>query len=267
LERQRAHLFNALRKLAVGTEVEYAGLKDQTFEIKVMTNDGELPLESISQGTAALLGWVGILIQRLYEIPDSGVPPLERYAMIMIDELDAHMHPTWQQALIPLLKEIFPNIQFLATTHSPFLAVGRRASEIVRIRRNPLTKQVVAEAVEHDTTQMGVANVLTSYLFGLESSLDYDSQRDLKRKRVLSVKPDLTESEKRELEVLSEHLKFVDATAMFRDPLYQRFVEEMTRQQESEAEPVKLTKEQEELQRQMTQDIVAKLMREKEAES
>jgi energy-coupling factor transporter ATP-binding protein EcfA2 len=266
-ERLREEFFNIIRKLTVGTKVEYGGVESAMFELKVITADGRLPLEAISQGTAALFGWVGILLQRLYEMPDQSIAPVKRFALVLIDELDAHMHPGWQQALIPLLKEIFPNIQFLATTHSPFLAVGRRASEIVRLRRDPLTGKAGGEAVEHNTMKMGVANVLTSYLFGLESPLDYDLQRDLRRKRRLSVKADLTDLERSELVALSKRLEDVDTSAMFRDPVYQRFVEEMTRRQEEAGEwPVELTKEEQERQRRLAREIFDKLAIKKEDE-
>jgi hypothetical protein len=272
-ESLREEFFSVSRQLAIGTEVKYSGIEPQTFEVKVSTSDGTLPLEAISQGTAALIGWVGILIQRLYEVSDSSTAgltskPLERHALVLIDELDAHMHPAWQQAVIPLLKEIFPNVQFLATTHSPFLAVGRRASEIVRLRRDPATGKAIGESVEYDTTNMGIANVLTSYLFGLGSSLDYNLQQALLRKRRLSAKPDLNESELAELATLSERLKDVEATTTLRDPLYQRFVEEITRRQKAaDAVEGKVTKEEEERQRRLTREILEDLEREKEARS
>lgn len=264
-ERLRDTFFAAIHKLATGTTVDYAGIESQTFEVKVTTAEGTLPLEALSQGTAALLGWIGILLQRLYEMPDTSVPPAQRYALVMIDELDAHMHPAWQQALIPHLKTLFPNIQFLATTHSPFLAVGRRASEIVRLARDLKTGKVHGEPVEYDTKKMGVANVLTSYLFGLESAVDYDLQRDLRRKRKLATKPKLTGAERFELASLTKRLQDVDAATMFRDPLYQRFVQEMTRRDdEAGEEPGKVTKESEQLKDRLTKEIIDRLIRDEE---
>lgn len=264
-ESLRDEFFMAIDKLAVGTTVKYGGIGSQTFEVNVTTNEGTLPIEAISQGTAALLGWVGILLQRLYEMPDTGVPPTLRYALVMIDELDAHMHPAWQQALIPNLKEIFPNIQFLATTHSPFLAIGRQASEIVRLARDPRTGTVTGEPIEYDTKEMGVANVLTSYLFGLESPLDYKLQQDLRRKRRLSVKKSLTGAERSELAALTNRLKDVDAATMFRDPLYERYVREMTRRTETIADQnIRITKEREKFEDRLTRRIVDELAREAE---
>lgn len=259
----RENFFSVVGKLASGTKVEYGGIESSTFEVRVNTSDGTIPLESISQGTAAVLGWVGILLQRLHEIPpDPGISPMDRYAIVLIDELDAHMHPAWQQALIPLLKESFKNIQFLATTHSPFLAIGRRAREIVRLSRDPATGKARGEPIEYDTTEMGVANVLTSYLFGLESPMDYDLQRDLRRKRILAVKPILTDKERADLKELTDRLEDVDTVAMVRDPLYKLFVEEMTRRQKMIDEgTVKVTKEKEEEQRQLTREILDELTR------
>jgi len=45
--------------------------------------------------------------------------PLEAEAILMINELDLHLHPTWQQKIIPDLRKVFPNTQIIATTHSP----------------------------------------------------------------------------------------------------------------------------------------------------
>jgi energy-coupling factor transporter ATP-binding protein EcfA2 len=268
-EQMRSEFFSAVRELASGTKVEYGGIEsqaDNTFEVKILTNDGEMPLDAISQGTASLIGWIGVLLQRLHEIPpDSNVRPMDRYALVLIDELDAHMHPAWQQALIPHLKRIFKNIQFIATTHSPFLAIGRKASEIVRLSRDPHTGRARGEPIDYDTTQMGVANVLTSYLFGLESPMDYELQGKLRRKRALAVKPHLSDRELADLRRLTKELEDVDAVAMFRDPLYKRFVEAMTtREKMLDAGGVKMTKEREDEQRKVSLEILEELCREDE---
>ena len=45
-----------------------------------------------------------------------------------LDEIDAHLHPAWQQQVIPLLRDVFPNLQVLATTHSPLIVSNLQAS-------------------------------------------------------------------------------------------------------------------------------------------
>ena len=150
----------------------------------------------------------------------------------------------------------------MATTHSPFLAVGRKASEIVRLARDLKTGIVQGEAVEYDTERMGVANVLTSYLFGLESSLDYDLQQALRRKRKLAIKRNLTLAERNELRALNRRLQDVDAITTVRDPLYRRYVQEMTRREQGyDDQPPKVTKAREQFEDRVTGEIVDKLLR------
>lgn len=51
----------------------------------------------------------------------------------MIDELDLHLHPNWQRHVVHDLKEAFPNLQFVATTHSPFIVQSLQADELINL--------------------------------------------------------------------------------------------------------------------------------------
>ena len=73
----------------------------------------------ISQGTQSVIGWTGVLLDRLHEVYSHEEQPREQSALVLIDEIGAHMHPLWQQTIVPGLKELFPNVQFIATSHSP----------------------------------------------------------------------------------------------------------------------------------------------------
>ncbi len=182
-ERLREEFFNVIGKLAIGTKLKYLEIDPRTYEVQIETNDGVVPLESISQGTASLIGWVGILLQRLYETTPSSVPPLERYALVLIDEIDAHMHPSWQRSIVDTLKEVFPNVQFLATTHSPLIVAGLEKSEIYTVRRQTETggPRIVAERPQSDPQGWYADMVLTSDLFKLESTLPPKIAQAVKR--------------------------------------------------------------------------------------
>lgn len=170
-EMLREEFFSVIGKIAVGTKIEYLGVEN--FEVRIDTHDGPVPLEAISQGTASLMGWVGILLQRLYETPLANVRPLDRYALVLIDEIDAHMHPSWQRSLVDTLKELFPNVQFIATTHSPLIVAGLAKSEIYTIRRDGESgsTQIVGERPRSDPQGWYPDMVLTSDLFKLDSTL------------------------------------------------------------------------------------------------
>jgi predicted ATP-binding protein involved in virulence len=104
--------------------VEFQGVDPATRRVTVITDDGPAPMDDVSQGVSCLIGWVGVLLQRMYEICSDHADPSSRYALVLMDEIDAHMHPSWQRVLLPRIRECFPNNQLLATTDSPLLLNG-----------------------------------------------------------------------------------------------------------------------------------------------
>jgi len=80
---------------------------------------GETRLESMSDGFRATFVWLFDMLVRAIE---RGVTSLEGIrGIVMIDEIDLHLHPTWQRTLMPVIDKLFPNVQFIVTTHSPFV--------------------------------------------------------------------------------------------------------------------------------------------------
>ena len=57
----------------------------------------------------------------------------ETLGVVLIDELDLHLHPNWQKHIVSDLKKAFPNIQFVATTHSPFIVQSLEANELINL--------------------------------------------------------------------------------------------------------------------------------------
>jgi predicted ATP-binding protein involved in virulence len=77
----------------------------------------EIEIELLSDGERSLLAMVGDLSRKLSEISHNN--PLEIPALVLIDEIELHLHPAWQRMIIPRLTKTFPNCQFIVTTHSP----------------------------------------------------------------------------------------------------------------------------------------------------
>ena len=57
-------------------------------------------------------------------------------AILLIDEIENHLHPTWQRRVIPALLEHFPGLQIFATTHSPFVVAGLKAGQVHLLKRD-----------------------------------------------------------------------------------------------------------------------------------
>ena len=131
--------FDVINELTPGLTVTLQSVDLKTKEVTVHTDDGDIPIEAISQGTTSLIGWIGILLQRLYEVYGDSENPRGKYALVLIDEIDAHMHPSWQQTIAPALKRIFPNVQFIASTHSPLIVTELSKDQVLVVRRDPDT--------------------------------------------------------------------------------------------------------------------------------
>jgi len=80
----------------------------------------ELIVNQLSDGEKCLLAVVGDLARRLaIANPNPSFDPLQGSGVVLIDEIELHLHPKWQRGIIPDLEKTFPNCQFIVTTHSP----------------------------------------------------------------------------------------------------------------------------------------------------
>ena len=76
-------------------------------------------INQLSDGEKCLMALIGDLARRMAILNPLRTNPLEGEGIILIDEIDLHLHPNWQRMVIPNLARVFPNCQFLLTTHSP----------------------------------------------------------------------------------------------------------------------------------------------------
>jgi predicted ATP-binding protein involved in virulence len=88
-----------------------------------MTDDGRIiRWNNLSDGQRNMLAMVADIAYRCINLnPHLGENALESTGIVLIDELDVHLHPKWQQTVVKMLKSTFPNIQFIVTTHSPLI--------------------------------------------------------------------------------------------------------------------------------------------------
>ncbi|MBP6825228.1 MAG: AAA family ATPase [Saprospiraceae bacterium] len=91
----------------------------QKFELSIKKNGEELKLSQLSSGERALLLLVADIARRAAVLNPQLPDPLQSEGIVLIDEIELHLHPKWQREVIPALLATFPNIQFLITTHSP----------------------------------------------------------------------------------------------------------------------------------------------------
>jgi len=86
----------------------------------VITKSGEdLNLTQLSDGERLVLSTVADIAHRLVIANPALDNPLHGHGIVLIDEIELHLHPSWQRQIVPALEATFPNIQFIMTTHSP----------------------------------------------------------------------------------------------------------------------------------------------------
>ncbi|MDX1909417.1 MAG: AAA family ATPase [Bacteroidia bacterium] len=101
--------------------------------LELPKGEDRLNVLMLSSGEKTLLALVADLARRLaIANPHSNTPLTEGTGIVLIDEIDLHLHPKWQRRVVPKLLEIFPKVQFVVTTHSP-LVLGKIHSKHIRI--------------------------------------------------------------------------------------------------------------------------------------
>lgn len=158
-------LFQVIDSMTPGFQLRFSRCDPDSNEILLQTSDGEVPMDYISQGMSATIGWIGPIIQRLYEINGAESLPKQQRAILLIDEIDSHLHPAWQQKLVDSLKEHFPNVQVIATTHSPLMVGNLAENEVLRVVRGEGGLSI--DYLEQSFIGFRFDQILTDEAFGL----------------------------------------------------------------------------------------------------
>ncbi len=112
---------------------EYSNLRVKRSPIPHMLvekNGETIRLDQLSDGEKNMIAMVGDIARRLSMANPNLPNPLEGEGIVMIDEVDLHLHPSWQRVIVSKLIEVFPNIQFIVTTHSPQVLSHIKADHI-----------------------------------------------------------------------------------------------------------------------------------------
>lgn len=104
------------------------------LEFRDETTKQKVSIDMLSDGFKSIFFIALDVMRRLALAPDfEGQEFYQKEAVILIDEIDCHIHPKWQRKLIPSFKELFPNCQFIITTHSPYILDTLQEYEIIKI--------------------------------------------------------------------------------------------------------------------------------------
>jgi energy-coupling factor transporter ATP-binding protein EcfA2 len=191
-----------VRSILVGPSGRSRGSVSVLYE----TDEGYVRQADLGFGYRSIAAMVGDLAFRLYNAYGDRPDPLSGAAVVLIDELDLHLHPVWQRQVIGLLSERFPNVQFIATAHSPLLVQAAAGQNLVVLRRDPNTRRVRVENDLDAIAQWRLDQIVTSELFGVPTARSPLYDKDVARREEIVARGSIGREERDELRDIESRL-------------------------------------------------------------
>lgn len=181
----------------------------------------EKTYKQLSAGYRNIIGFVGDMLVRFYENSknDEDPDPAELTGIVLIDEIELHLHPKWQRELVKRLHEVFPKVQFVVSTHSPIPLLGAPAnSQIFHVTRTNaagIQMEDISDRMNIKHYNLTPDTLLSSPIFGFTDLVPAANEEltDLR-----------TENSYREAEETEDLKKRVEAGAEIRAAAYQKWM-------------------------------------------
>lgn len=185
--------------------------------VKFKTHYGWVEGKDLSIGYRTLIAWIVDFAARMFDRYPESENPLAEPAVVLIDEIDLHLHPKWQRELIDYLTNLFPNTQFIVTTHSPLIvqAAAARDANIVVCRREG--DHVVIDQSVEAVRNWRTDQILTSDLFDLPIDRPIKIEPFLEERQKILSKAKLTKKDEKRLEELEEK---IGSVPVMKNPKY-----------------------------------------------
>jgi predicted ATPase len=179
-ERDNLPVFNRLKAIFLKLIPNLADFKSELIEKRryiryyEKSEEGEIYapvfLHELAAGYRSILTMIGDMVQRLSAHPKNSLDDLQ--GIVLIDEIDVHLHPKYQYELPILLSEVFPKVQFIVSTHSPIPLLGVKPNSAVvltvhRSKTAGITVERLDDAIE--IGQLSANALLSSTIFNFKT--------------------------------------------------------------------------------------------------
>ena len=217
LERRYQIIIEILKELLPDVEdvrIVMAGENRSGAIAEFLTPYGWVPLSSLGLGYRTVIAWTVDLAARMLDrYPDSD-DPLSEPAVVLVDEIDLHLHPKWQRTIMTFLGDRFKNMQFIVTAHSPLVVQAAQNANIVLLRREG--DEVIIDNNPRIIKNWRVDQVLTS-VFELPSALPVEIESLIERRRELILNSKRTAKDERELKKLEQKIGIIPTAESYED--------------------------------------------------
>ena len=175
-----------------GFPIQFLGVEEDEggYFPNFRTPDGDIPLNVLSQGTQSIIQWLAHVLIGYAEYFDYPPDLAEKPGVIIIDDIDAHLHPSWQRRIIPTLTRHFPYLQIFCSSHSPLMLAGLKEGQVQLLSRDEKGKVTVSRN-DRDITGWSADEILRGFL-DLREPTDLETVSHLERLRELRSKQSLS---------------------------------------------------------------------------
>lgn len=178
-----------------------------------------LPFRALSDGYRAYVGWIGDMLFHICMGAADAVKLRDVGGVLLLDEIDLHLHPEWQRVVVPTLAQALPNMQFIVTTHSPLVVGSLEAGNLFLLADED--GRTVVKRLPERVHGRSAEQILLSPYFGLESTRAPEVSKALSQLASDAVDGDATASMKY-LELLSKGLPKAEVAALANRPAAKR---------------------------------------------
>lgn len=172
-----------------------------------------VPFNLASQGYQAVMGWVGFIIQRMIETNENFPLPLRQPAIVIIDEIDQLLSIKWQKSILGILREFFPNVQWIISTHSPMVLTDLEKNQVVQLHEHE--GDIVATSNEVDLWMWQYGDIIRRYFEVTTTPPKY--QEEVLVKKINSIRNLNDPTYASEITLLEEKLEKVKVSAAAAD--------------------------------------------------
>lgn len=150
-------------------------------------NGIELSFEKLSSGNLFLIEHLLLLMCKMYSISIlNQLPPQQIFGipgLLLIDEIETHLHPKWQKKILGIIRSLFPNLQIILTTHSPFVVASMDGARIYTCVPHTGYSELRDETERYG--HMPVEEILMSDIFGVYPFNDQITKLMMDRKQLI----------------------------------------------------------------------------------
>ncbi len=168
---------------------------------------GWVSIKELSFGYKTMVAWIVDVAARMFKRYSNSDNPLEEPVVILVDEIDLHLHPKWQRQIFDFLEKRFPRAQFIVTAHSPLIVQSApKDANIIVLKKEKVGDEYVVK-IDNDVESVRnwrIDQIMSSDIFGLNTSRNPEIEMQMLERKKLLQRNDLNEDEKKRLDELNE---------------------------------------------------------------